>query len=240
MQSDSDAASTLLDSVFTEVLAQAGQREDRFFLVVLPGRPAPNGRHAAFYQPGPIDEDPADILHGAQLAHANTPEVVDRHRIAAFASINWDEPLQEAALAGRLRHEVRHAEQYDELGQTFFDLYDIAELVCQWKVGGLPRGGILYGLIPAEMDANGAAASFLRERRSEAIDDVLNSDYNVLARSNTPPGPLNELPTKMVAFLYLMREVADDPVRSSGISFEKRLRHVSGRAAATWAALVAG
>jgi hypothetical protein len=240
MQSDSSVTSTLLSSVFTEVLAQARQDEERFLLVTLPGRPAPNGRHAAFYHPGPIDEDPGDILHGAHLAAANAREVVDRHRVAAFAGIDWGDPLQEASLAGLLRHEVRHAEQFDELGQTFFDLYDIAELVCRWKVGGLPRGGILYGLIPAEMDANDAAAGFLRERRSGAVNDVLNSDHNVLARSNTPPGPLGELPTKMVAFLYMLREVADDPARSHGIAFGDRLRHISPRAADTWATLVAG
>jgi len=236
MQSDGSP----LSSLFSEVLAEAGHGEERFFLVALPGRPAPNGRHAAFYHPGLIDEDPGDILHGSHLEVANDPEIVDRHRVAAFADIDWDDPLQEAALAGLLRHEVRHAEQYDELGQTFFDLYDIAELVCQWKVGGLPRGGILYGLIPAEMDANAAAARFLRDRRPGAICDVLNSDYNVLARSNTPPGPLSELPTKMVALLYMMREVVDDPARSHGITFEYRLRSISARAAATWATLVAG
>ena len=99
----------------------------------------------------------------------------------------------------------------------------------------MPRGGILYGLIPAEMDANAAAAKFLRERRPEAINMVLNSDYNALARSNTDPGPLTDLPTKMIAFLYLLREVADDPTRSQGITFEERLRRVSERAARTWA-----
>jgi hypothetical protein len=34
----------------------------------------------------------------------------------------------------------------------------------------------------------------------------------------------------MIAFLYLLREVADDPIRSQGITFEQRLRRVSERA----------
>ena len=225
--------------LFNEVLAYAGQHEGRFFLVPIPGRPALNGRHAAFYRPGPIDEDPDDVLHGPHLALANGADVRDRHRVAVFADIDWEDPEQEAVLAAFLRHEIRHAEQWDELGQDFFDLYDLAELVCQWKVGGLPRGGILYGLIPAEMDANAAAAKFLRERRPKAVDAVLNSDHNVLARSNTDPGPLNDLPTKMIAFLYLLREVADDPIRSQGITFEQRLRWVSERAARMWAAMSA-
>jgi hypothetical protein len=102
-----------------------------------PGRPPPNGRHAAFYRPGAIDEE-----EEAVFALAGTGKNL----------------LQEAVLAGLLRHEVRHAEQGDELGQVFFNIYDLAELACQWKVCALPRGGILYGLIPAEMDANAAAA----------------------------------------------------------------------------------
>jgi hypothetical protein len=44
----------------------------------------------------------------------------------------------------------------------------------------------------------------------------------------------------MIAFLYLLREIAEDPPGSpSGLTFEDRLRHVSPRAADTWAALVA-
>jgi hypothetical protein len=54
----------------------------------------PNGRHADFYHPGSIDEDPNDILHGPQLAEANSPSVLHRHRVAAFAEIDWHDPLQ--------------------------------------------------------------------------------------------------------------------------------------------------
>ena len=237
MELSNSSRQTPLGALFSEVLAHAAMDEDRFFLVSIPGRPAPAGRQAAFYHPGPIDEDPDDILHGPSLARANAPDVRDRHRIAAFAEIDWEDPLQEAVLGGLLRHEIRHAEQYEELGQAFFDLYDIAELICKWKVGGLLRGGILYGVIPAEMDANGAAAKFLRERRPDSIGLVLNSDHNVLARSNTDPGPLSDLPTKMVAFIYLLREVADDSARSQGVPVEARLRQVSERASRTWDAL---
>jgi hypothetical protein len=74
----------------------------------------------------------------------------------------------------------------------------------------------LRALIPAEMDANAVAAKFLRERRPEAINGVLSSDYNALAGSNTDPGPLSDLPTKMIAFLYVLREVADDPTPVAG------------------------
>jgi hypothetical protein len=154
---------------------------------------------------------PDDILHGTQLALANTPQARMRHRIAAFLDIDWNDPLEEATLGALLRHEIRHAEQFDALGAAFFELYDLAYLVCSWKVGGMPRGAALYGLIPAEMDSNTAAARFLRERRPSVVQDVLESDDGQLARSHTDPGPLSDLPTKMVAFLFLLREIADDP-----------------------------
>jgi len=63
------------------------------------------------------------------------------------------------------------------------------------------------------MDANAAAAKFWRERRPEAI----NGAELWLQRTGPfehDPGPLSDLPTKMIAFLYLLREVADDPTRS--------------------------
>jgi hypothetical protein len=96
MESLNSTRPTVLGALFSEVLAHAAADKDRFFLVSIPGRPAPDGRQAAFYHPGPIDEDPDDILHGRALARANAPDVRDRHRIAAFAEIDWDDPLQEA------------------------------------------------------------------------------------------------------------------------------------------------
>jgi len=71
------------------------------------------------------------------------------------------------------------------------------------------------------------------------VQEVLESDDGVLARSHTDPGPLDDLPPKMVVFIYLLREVPDDPARSpSGMTFEDRLRFVNARTAATWTALV--
>jgi len=229
-----------LGALLAEVLVHAGQDVDRFYLIPLPGAPSPNGQKAAFYHAGPrIDEDADGMLHGTQLAVANTSEARRRHRVAAFTEIDWDDPLEEAVLAALLRHEVRHAEQFDSLGEEFFELYDLARTIGSWKVGGMPRSATLYGLIPAEMDANTAAAKFLRENRPGVVQAVLESDDGVLARSHTDPGPLPDLPTKMIAFIYLLREVADDPARSpSGLTFEDRLRYVNSRAAATWAALV--
>src|SRR5688500_12739376 len=103
-----------LSALFDEILAYANQDADRFFLIPIPGTPNQNGRKAAFYHAGPtITEDSADILHGKQLTLANTAEARKRHRVAAFTEIAWDETLQEATLAGLLRHEIRHAEQFD-------------------------------------------------------------------------------------------------------------------------------
>lgn len=167
MAATESPATARLEQLFAEVLEHAEQDPARFLLIPVPGAPRPNGRKAAFYKPGFVNEDPDDILGPQQLDAANAADARNLLRVAAFTDIDWSDPLEEAILAGLLRHEVRHAEQFDALGHQFFDLYEIALLVGSWKVAGMPRGGILYGLIPAEMDANAAAAKFLRERRPQ-------------------------------------------------------------------------
>jgi hypothetical protein len=52
------------------------------------------------------------------------------------------------------------------------ELYGVAENVIAERVGGLAGGGFLYQVIPIEMDANAAAAVFVRERfGADRIDE---------------------------------------------------------------------
>jgi hypothetical protein len=80
-----------------------------------------------------------------------------------------------------------------------------------WKVGGLPNSAVLYHLEPIEMDANAASALFVRCSYPETLAALLASEDAVLARSNTPPGDLRDLPAKTVAFMFVLREIAEDP-----------------------------
>jgi len=130
---------------------------------------------------------------------------------------------------------LRHAEQRAVCGDTLFDLDELAEQLVAWKIGGLPRAAALYHLKPIELDANAASAMFLRRCYPSHVASVLESDDSVLARSNTPPGPLVDLPAKTVAFMFCLREVAEDSARSpSGLSFRNRLRIVGQEWAHLW------
>lgn len=60
-----------------------------------------------------------------------------------------------------------------------------------------------------------------------------------MARSNTPPEAIADLPAKTVAFMFIFREIAEDPAHFANISFERRLEHISAEAAAGWQALAA-
>lgn len=198
------------------------------------------GKKAAYYPPGVyVRPDDEDLLHGRDLELANTPDFIRHHVIAVYSDIDWGDHIQEGLLAAKLRHEVRHAEQFDACGPQIFHLDQLADEACAWKVGGLPRGATLYGVKPVEMDANTAAAMFLRERRPAAVVQAIleTDDDGPLARSNTPCGELRDLPTKMVAFLFQFREILEDPTRSAGYSLEKRLRDIDQHAGELWAQL---
>jgi hypothetical protein len=67
---------------------------------------------------------------------------------------------------------------------------------------------------------------------------MLASFDSPLARSNTPPGPIAALSAKTVAFLFQLKELAEDSARGpDGTAFEERLRRISGAAAERWLAL---
>jgi hypothetical protein len=205
-------------------------------LLPVPGAAVSGFNKAACYPPGIelVDEE-YDLLHGSMLAEANMPEHIDRFRVAIYEDVDPDDPVAIAIMAGTLRHELRHAEQRAACGDALFDLDELAEQLVGWKIGGLPRAAALYHLKPIELDANAASAVFLRTYYPSHVASVLESDDSVLARSNTPPGPLVELAAKTVAFMFCLREVAEDPTRSpSGLSFRNRLRIVGQEWAQLW------
>jgi len=172
------------------------------------------------------------------LVEANLPEHRKKHRIAIYEDVNPDDPIGVATMAAKLRHELRHAEQRDACGEELFSLDELAGQLVSWKAGGLPCGGSLYHLKPIEVDANAASAMFLRESYADDVEAILKGENGVLARSNTAPGDLLDLPAKTVAFMFGFREVAEDPVRcSSGLSFVQRLRLISPRWGELWAAM---
>ena len=227
----------LLEHAWDLVLARAGVDPDRFHLLPVPGAAVAGYNKAACYPPGELlVDDPDDLLRGELLREANAPEHRANHRIAIYEDINPEDDQAMAVLLGKLRHEVRHAEQRDACGQALFDLDELAGELCSYKVGGLPGGAFMYHLKPVEADANAAAAELLR---SEGVQDlVLASSDAVLARSNTPPGDLADLPAKTVAFMFTLREVADQVARQAQAErFADLLAAINPHYGAQWLAL---
>jgi hypothetical protein len=234
-------ASSSLGVVWGSVVRDAGVGDDAVHLLVLPGEPAPGMPKAASYPAGRIlADEPEDIIRGAALVEANEPEIVPKQRIAVYAAFDEADPFEVAIVAAKLRHELRHGEQrLSRRGDEIFALDEFAEQIIQWKVGGLPGGTNLYNLKPVEADANAAAAMYLRDHHADQVGRILDGDDAALARSNTAPGDLDDLPAKTVAFIFQYREIAEDPARGGVLGFEQRLASVSPLAASYWRALSA-
>jgi hypothetical protein len=230
-----------MEDAWNRAVRAAGIAPSRVHLLPIPGVAVRGFNQAACYPPdiGLVD-DPVDLLRGAMLVEANLPEHRAKHRIAIYEDVDSDDRVAVATMAGTLRHELRHAEQRDACGGELFSLDELAGQLVSWKVAGLPRGGLLYHLKPIEVDANAASAMFLRQSYGDAVEAILKGEDGVLARSNTAPGDLLDLPAKTVAFMFCFREVAEDPIRcSSGLSFARRLGLIDQRWTELWAALAA-
>lgn len=216
----------------------SGLSHNEVHLLPVPGAAVSGYNQAANYPAGrTLIDDPEDLLHGDMLAEANHPDNINKHRVAIYEDVDRDNPVAVAILAGKLRHELRHAEQRVACGEGLQELVDLAEDIIRWKAGGLPSSAVLYQLKPTELDANAASAMLLNALFPTQVQAVLESQDVALARSNTPPGDLLDLPAKTVAFMFLFREVAEEPERSASLTFTGRLGLINRRYAAMWQTL---
>jgi len=176
------------------------------------------------------------------MHEALAEEVRPLHRIAFFQDFDANDGRLEAsrvAVAGALlRHELEHARQYDAVGSDTFDIDDqFLDHAIRQRVGGLPSGTDLYNFKPMELDANAAAAMYLRDHHPEHLDAILKGPHASLARSLTPPETPETLLERTVACLFLFRDICDRNAAKSGIEFWKHLKVYDSRAAELWRAL---
>jgi hypothetical protein len=222
-------------------LADSGLAEEQVYLLSLEGR-LPDGRpKAAIYPAGRTlhEDDPEDIIFGGAVAEANEPGVIWKQRIAIFTGFDARDPLEVALVAAVLRHELRHAEQrLSRGGRELFALDELADETLNQKMADREGDRALYHFKPTEMDADDAAATFLGLRHPDQVAPMLESFDSPLARSKTPPGPIADLSAKTVAFLFQLKELAEDLARGrDGTAIEERLRQISDAAAEQWLAL---
>jgi hypothetical protein len=150
------------------------------------------------------------------LEEMNDEECIDAYRIVVFT----DRTIE--GIAAAIRHELEHSMQREAHGQRLLELHGIAEAVICERVGGLPGGGFLYQVIPDEMDANAAAAVFVRTQfGAERIDELLrggDTDGAAL-QSLVAPAPLGTLPERMVRFLATVPDLCAKWAERQGFAF---------------------
>lgn len=176
-------------------LDDAGIDIDDTALIWRPGRPRPTGMQAASWRPNskikPEFDDDHDLIE--MLRWANRDDIKPLRRILV-----WTERTTEG-LAGLLRHELEHTIQiaYDvELDH----LHERADEELRERAAS----GKAYNAVPMEVDANRAAARFLRTRfgagRIQELVDSNDPDSSCF-RPTEPPGPLDTLNERMGTFI---------------------------------------
>lgn len=175
-------------------------------LIWRPGRPRTTGQHAASWRAGTIiDPEFDDDYEFIEMLHwANREDVRRLRRVMV-----WTERTPEG-LAGLLRHELEHTIQIaadvalEHLHQRAYE-----------ELAKRDATGRSYNMIPMEVDANRAAARFLRRRYGPDRLQLLGPAGETEAacfRPTMDPDPPETLVHRMEAFIgNVMR--SDDFVR---------------------------
>lgn len=179
----------------------AGLTLSEVALIWRPGRPRPTGQEAASWRTG-IDIDPEfddDYELLPAIGWANSALIRPLRRVMI-----WVERSPEG-LAGLLRHELEHTVQLSahvELDHLHHRAFDEVR-----KRGGKGKS---YNAIPMEVDANRAAARFLRRRcGSDRLQQLIDADDRDAAsfRPTVDPDSLDTLVDRMREFiLKVMRD----------------------------------
>lgn len=224
-----------MEAVWGEVVQSTGFKPDDVHLLPVLGAAVHGHNQAASYPPGwELVEEAHDLLRGARLDEANLPEHINKYRVAIYEDVDAEDPLALAILAGKLRHELRHAEQQEAAGEDFRQLNEYARDVVQWTVKDSDNGGKLYHLMPSEQDANAASARFLRDRYADEVEEILDGEDAVLARTTHPPGNPSCVPANTVAFIFEHREAAEELGEFQHVPPIERLRAIGPRWAEMW------
>lgn len=167
---------------------------------------------ALLYAPNVLSND-GGLLSRAQ--RADSDQHLARHRILLYTGINDD------ALAAKLRHELEHVVQWEAKGKPLFDLYRATMAAIDDFIPGDRRGtGMLYNIVPLEVDANAAASRFMRQRLgSTRCDELAESEEGVLFRAQPAPESPARAGVRMVCFAAIAAEAVEgllDPYPKGG------------------------
>jgi hypothetical protein len=228
-----------IEEIWIAATTDAGLDTDGCLLYVLDGQQSETGYGGMHFQRVLHiyeSDDLGDDIN-ALLDELNAEEQIDATRILVW---------RDRTIAGRaamIRHELEHAVQNEANGPGVEALYHLAKSVLAVRVGGLAGGGLLYTTIPNELDANAAAAMFVRARygndRINALLDARDHD-SASFRSLVGPGPVDALPERLFGFFVSHRDLCDRFAATADFSFAQLLDLDWPGAGALWRDTVAG
>jgi hypothetical protein len=234
---DAEALKTMR-AEWLAALEDAGFEVEQVRLYPFPGEESANGARAYYFTPGQeifYDSEFPDE-QGGQIEDANRHR--DRHRIAV-----WTDGRTEV-LGAKLRHELEHARAVEIFGNQIFDLNRLVLEVLSVKLEGLKGGNLFYHANPLEVDANAAAARFAWGRYGDETarglaDPETEEGFKqgALFRSLTPPGPVETLPGRMLAFLFQFHDLCELLAQSRGEAFTDLLDEAWPGLANSWTEL---
>jgi hypothetical protein len=131
-------------------------------------------------------------------------------------------PVELALAAAKLRHELEHARQWDELGDDVFRLNGLADQVL-WEVyNAQPGSSFHYNQKPVELDANAAAARFLRNSFPPDVAESLRLHEEGLAyRTDISPAEPVTLIRRTLEFMLQYPEACE--TAAFGLPLERLL-----------------
>jgi len=165
------------------------------------GRPRLGGQQAASWRPGtiigPEFDDDDEFIELLLWANSDGIRALRREMV-------WTQRTPEG-LEGLIRHELEHTIQI-----AAHDVLDHLHWRASQELVKRHANGKVYNAIPMEVDANRAAARFLRRRHgADRLDElVLAGDMDAACfRPTMDPDPLDTLVDRMEAFIWeVMRD----------------------------------
>jgi hypothetical protein len=175
---------------------------------------------------------PGNVLVGRQSRVLSARQLdqfkahVDRHRILLDSSAS---PL---ALSAKLRHELEHVRQWQHGGDPLFHVYHASNDGTERYVGEDRRGsGVLYNIVPLEVDANAAASRFIRSRIDASLADQLSNSFDgILFRKQPPPEAVDTAGVRSVCFASLAAEEVEGWLEDHPLGARPLLDAVAGDA----------
>jgi hypothetical protein len=134
---------------------------------------------AGFVWPDTVSVFRAVGRERAQLHHLSSQHGRP-HRLAVWRGLPG---LPAAALGPMLRHELAHARRWEQSGTRFFEADDLLRAAVR------AAGGDGYGLLPSELEANAASATYAARTLTATGLAELRSCADCAALLDAPPPP---------------------------------------------------